>query len=125
MSSAQLVQKAVALLEGKKAEDIVVLDIRELTSIGDFFVIASANNTTLVKTLAEEVEDKFSQEGIEPRRVEGAKSAMWILMDYADVVIHIFYSEQRDFYCLERLWADAPRIPVENGQCVIEGGSHS
>ena len=110
------VKQAVALLDSKKAEDIVVLDIRELTSIGDFFIIASAGNTTLVKTLAEEIEDKFAAQGIEPRRVEGASSAMWILIDYADVVIHIFYNEQRDFYCLERLWADAPKIKVVGGE---------
>jgi len=119
-NSLQFIKKAVALLDSKKAEDIVVLDIRERTSIGDFFIIASGGNTTLVKTLAEELEDKFSAEGIEPRRVEGASSAMWILMDYGDVVIHIFYNQQRDFYCLERLWADAPKIEVVGGQLAIE-----
>lgn len=114
--SLQFVKQAVALLDSKKAEDIVVLDIRERTSIGDFFIIASAGNTTLVKTLADELEDKFAAEGIEPRRVEGASSAMWILMDYGDVVVHIFYNEQRDFYCLERLWADAPKHKAVDGQ---------
>jgi len=118
--SLQFVKKAAALLDSKKAEDIVALDIRELTSIGDFFVIASGGNTTLVKTLAEELEDKFAAEGVEPRRVEGAGSAMWILMDYGDVVIHIFYKEQREFYCLERLWADAPKFEAVNGQLEIE-----
>lgn len=120
--SVEFVKKAVSLLDAKKAEDIVVLDIRELTSMGDFFIIASAGNTTLVKTLADEIEDKFSQEGVEPRRVEGASSAMWILMDYADVVIHIFYNETRDFYCLERLWADAPRLEVKDGAILTEEG---
>ena len=119
--SLQFIKKAVALLDAKKAEDIVVLDIRELTSIGDFFIIASGGNTTLVKTLADELEDKLAAEGIEPRRIEGASSAMWILMDYGDVVVHIFYSEQRDFYCLERLWADAPKIKAVDGQLEIIG----
>lgn len=118
MSPKELMEQAVRLLDGKKAEDIAVLDIGTLTSIGDYFVIASANNTTLVKTLAEEVEEKLSGQGVEPRRVEGAGSAMWILMDYCDVVIHVFYSETRDFYCLERLWADAPRLDV---QSIIDG----
>jgi len=112
-NSLQFVEKAVRLLDSKKAEDIVVLNIGELTSIGDYFVIASGNNTTLVKTLSEELDEKFSKEGIEPRRIEGASSAMWILMDYVDVVIHLFYSETRDFYCLERLWADAPQLDVQ------------
>ena len=111
-TSLEFVEKAVRILDAKKAEDIVVLDIRELTSIGDFFIIASGNNTTLVKTLAEELEEKFSQEGIKPRRVEGTSSSMWILMDYADVVVHLFYNETRDFYCLERLWADAPKLQL-------------
>ena len=119
--SLQFVKQAVSLLDAKKAEDIVVLDIRELTSIGDFFIIASAGNTTLVKTLAEELEDKFAAEGIEPRRVEGASSAMWILMDYADVIVHVFYNEQRDFYCLERLWADAPKFKAVDGKLDIDG----
>jgi len=113
MTSLQMVEKAVRLLDSKKAEDIQVLDIRELTSIGDFFIIASGNNTTLVKTLSQELDEKFSQEGIQPRRIEGASSAMWILMDYVDVMIHLFYNEQRDFYCLERLWADAPKLDVQ------------
>ena len=112
-TSLDMVKTAVRLLESKKAEDVVVLDIRELTSIGDFFIIASGNNTTLVKSLADALEDKFSQQGIQPRRIEGAASAMWILMDYTDVVVHIFYNEQRDFYCLERLWADAPKLDID------------
>ena len=110
MTPNEIMQKTVKLLDAKKAEDIAVLDIRELTSIGDYFIIASASNTTLVKTLAEEVEDKLSEQGVQPRRIEGANSAMWILIDYYDVVVHIFYAETRGFYCLERLWGDAPRL---------------
>jgi len=113
-NSVQFVETAVRLLDSKKAEDIVVLDIREVTSIGDFFIIASGNNTTLVKTLSEELGQKLSKDGFTLRRVEGTNSAMWILMDYVDVVIHLFYSETRDFYCLERLWADAPRLDVQS-----------
>ncbi|MGI6403159.1 MAG: ribosome silencing factor [Oscillospiraceae bacterium] len=112
MTSKEIVKTTVKLLDAKKAEDIVVLDIQNLTSLGDYFIIASAGNTTLVKTLAEEVEEKLSAQGVEPRKVEGASSAMWILMDYNDVVIHIFYSETREFYCLERLWGDAPKLDI-------------
>jgi len=112
MTSKDIVKKAVQILDSKKAEDIVVLDIQKLTSLGDYFVIASSNNTTLVQTLAEEVEEKLSEAGVEPRKVEGATSAMWILMDYNDVVIHIFYNQTREFYCLERLWGDAPKLDV-------------
>ncbi|MCL2579828.1 MAG: ribosome silencing factor [Oscillospiraceae bacterium] len=107
------VEKAVKLLDAKKAEDIVVLDLRELTSIGDFFIIASGNNITLVKSLAEELEEQMAKDGLRPRRIEGANSSMWILMDYVDVVVHLFYNETRDFYCLERLWADAPKLDLK------------
>lgn len=108
--SLELVKQVVKLLDNKKAERITVLDIGNLTTLGDYFVIASGTNTTQVKALAAEIEDKLSQQGIEPKRVEGESSAMWILMDYYDVIIHIFYNETRDFYGLERLWADAAEV---------------
>lgn len=110
MTSIELVKFAVNLLENKKATDISILDIREVTSLGDYFVVASGGSTTQVKALAGELEDKLSQQGVEPKRVEGEGSASWILMDYNDVIVHIFNHETRDFYCLERLWGDAPRI---------------
>lgn len=110
MTSIELVKFAVKLLENKKATDISVLDIREVTSLGDYFVVASGGSTTQVKALAGELEEKLSGQGIEPGRIEGESSASWILMDYGDVIVHIFNHETRDFYCLERLWGDAPRI---------------
>lgn len=110
MTSKELVKFVAKLLDSKKAERITVLDIGNLTTLGDYFVIASGKSNTQVKALAGEVEDKLAEQGIEPRRVEGESSAMWILMDYQDVVIHIFYDETRDFYGLERLWADAVEV---------------
>jgi ribosome-associated protein len=107
-----MVKYAVKLLDDKKATDIAVLEVGRLTTLGDYFVIASGGSSTQVKALAEELEDKFSAQGIEPRRKEGERTAMWILMDYGDVLIHVFYHETRDFYCLERLWADAPQVDV-------------
>lgn len=112
MTSKELVEFSCRLLDNKKATDIVVLDIRNVTSLGDYFVIASGSSSTQVKALAAELEDKLSKEGVEPGRVEGESSAMWVLMDYNDVIVHVFLAETRDFYCLERLWADAPRIDV-------------
>lgn len=112
MTSIELVKFSVKLLEEKKAMDISVLDIREVTSLGDYFVVASGGSTTQVKALADELEGKLSQQGIEPKRVE--RSASWILMDYGDVIVHIFNHEARDFYCLERLWGDAPRIEASD-----------
>lgn len=113
MTSMQMVALAAKTLDDKKATDITVLDIRELTTLGDYFVIASGSSSTQVKALAGELEHKFTQQGIEPRRVEGEKSAMWVLMDYGDVIIHIFYHETRDFYCLERLWGDAKKLDTQ------------
>lgn len=113
MTSIELIKFAAKLLDNKKATDIVALDIRAVTSLGDYFLVASGTSTTQVKALSEELEQKLSAQGIEPRRVEGERSAMWILMDYNDVIIHIFNHDTRDFYCLERLWADAPRLDTD------------
>jgi len=112
MTSKEMVDFSVKLLDDKKARDITVLEIGKLTTIGDYFVIASGMSSTQVKTLAEELEEKFTGKGIEPKRVEGERSAAWILLDYGDVIFHIFYHETRDFYMLERLWADAPQVNV-------------
>lgn len=114
MNSKEMVEFAVKLLDSKKARDIRVLEVGKITSLGDYFIIASGGSTTQVKALAQEVEDKLSQQGIEPKRIEGEKSAAWILLDYYDVIIHIFGEETRDFYCLERLWADAPLMDISN-----------
>lgn len=113
MTSLEMVHQVVKLLDNKKAIDIEVLGIGEVTSLGDYFVIASGSSNTQVKTLAAEVEDKLSALGIEPGRVEGEASAAWILMDYGDVIVHIFHKDSRSFYCLERLWADAKKVDVE------------
>lgn len=107
MTSLELATKIAKLLDSKKATDIRVLRIREISSLGDYFVLASANNSTLVQALTDEVDFTLGHEGIEPRRIEGYSSANWILMDYNDVIVHIFHEETRQFYSLERLWSDA------------------
>lgn len=113
MTSYELVQFSARLLDNKKATDIEILEIGDVTSLGDYFIIASGRSTTQVKALAGELEDKLSQQGLEPRRVEGETSAMWILMDYGDVIVHIFNHDTRDFYSLERLWSDAKHLDVQ------------
>ena len=113
MTSLELACEVAKLLDRKKAADILALEIKDLTAIGDYFVIASAGSTTQVKALADEVEEQLSKLGYEPRRREGYQSAQWILLDYYDVIVHIFYKETREFYSLERLWADAPRVNLE------------
>ncbi|MEG1687350.1 MAG: ribosome silencing factor [Angelakisella sp.] len=113
LTSEQLVERIVKILDSKQALDITALQIKELTTIGDYFVVAAGNSNTQVKALASEVEDQLSKLGIEPKRVEGTQSALWILMDYYDVIVHIFYKETREFYSIERLWNDAPRLDIE------------
>ena len=112
MNSEELVKKIVGTLDNKKGMDIVGIDIRELTTIGDYFVLVTGTSVPHVKALAEEVEEALSKEGGEPRRGEGAQTATWILMDYQDVILHIFTKETREFYNMERLWSDAPRLDL-------------
>ncbi len=101
-------------LDGKKAEDIRAIKITDLTVLADYFIIANGTSTTHTKTLAEEVEYQFSQLGIEPNRKEGYNSSNWIILDYGDIVVHIFYKETRDHYQLERLWSDGESIDIES-----------
>lgn len=105
--------KAVATaLNAKKAQDIKAIRIAEVTSIADYFVIASATNTTQVKALADAVEEHMTKLGIEPRCVEGYVAATWVVLDYYDVLVHIFCGETRGFYALERLWSDGKDVDL-------------
>jgi ribosome-associated protein len=98
----------------KKADDILVLEVGEIIAITDVFVIASGSNTRQVRTICDEVEAALTRDaGTKPRSVEGLDDASWVLLDYADFVVHVFLQETRDYYALERLWTDAPRIAWE------------
>lgn len=113
MNSLELVKQIVKALDGKKADKIDVIQISDLTIISDYFVIASANNTTHVKALADEVEFELKNSGRATARVEGYQNANWIVLDYSDVVVHVFYEETRNFYNLEKLWSDGKKIDLE------------
>ncbi|HHV30018.1 ribosome silencing factor [Acetivibrio mesophilus] len=106
MESNEMAAKIVSILEEKKAKDLNTIDIREISILADYFIICSGTSTTHIKTLADEVEEKMEQAGIELIHKEGYNSARWILLDYGDIVIHIFHEEDRGFYNLERLWSD-------------------
>ena len=98
----------------KKGDDIVILDVGAVLVITDSFVITSAPNDRLVRTIAEEVERRVKEAGgPAPLRIEGQREAEWVLLDYGDFVVHVFLEETRRFYDLERLWADAPRVAWE------------
>ncbi len=103
----------IKALDSKKAEGIQAIKITDLTVIADYFVIANGNSSTQTKTLAEEVEYQMTQAGIEPERKEGYGGSNWIILDYADIVVHVFYKETREHYQLERLWADGEKIDIE------------
>ena len=112
MTSLELAREIGKILDSKKATDIKIMDIGGHSSLGDYFVLASASNTTQTKALCDEIEEQLFKKGLEPRRIEGYQSASWILLDYVDVIVHIFYKETREFYSLERLWADVQQIEL-------------
>lgn len=114
MTSLEQARKIVQVMDSKKAKDIRLIKIEGISSLGDYFVVASASNTTQVKAIADEVEDEMTKLGLEPNRVEGRQSAQWILMDYYDVMVHVFLDEVRSFYNLERLWSDAPQLDISD-----------
>ena len=99
---------------GKKALDLVVLDVRELTSFSDIFIICSGRSNRQVSAIAEYVQVNLKKHDIKPLSVEGKKEGHWVLLDYGHVIIHVFYEPVRAFYDLEGLWIDAKRIKIES-----------
>ena len=97
----------------KKAFDIRILDIRELTTVADYFIILSGNSTIQTRTIADEIEEKMEEAGYSLLSKEGHESARWILLDFADIIVHVFHKEDRDFYNLEKLWVDAKVLNIE------------
>lgn len=104
----------VKAVMGKKATDLVLLDIRGLSSIADFFIICSGSSNRQVMAIAEFIQVDLKKHGIKPLGVEGIKEGHWILLDYGHVIIHVFYEPLRSFYDLEGLWTDAKRINTES-----------
>jgi ribosome-associated protein len=105
----------------KQGADIAILDVHELIVITDFFVIASGSSDRQVKTIVDEVEKAVRGHGVRPVRREGESENRWVLLDYVDVVVHVFADEERDYYDLERLWRDAPRIPWQDSDAASSG----
>lgn len=112
MSAAQDSQmtRFVKAVLGKKALDVVLLDVRDLTSLSDTFIICSGRSNRQVTAIAEHIRTDLKKQGLAPLSIEGLKDGHWVLMDYGHVVIHVFYDTVRRFYDLEGLWSDAPRI---------------
>lgn len=113
----ELIEKIAGILYEKKAQNIVALDVSGMTVITDCMLIANGRSALQVKALADEVEDRLSELGIEPARKEGQQEGRWIVLDYGSVLVHIFHAEEREFYRLDKLWeADQNRIalPFDN-----------
>ena len=105
--AAAVAYKAIA---DKLGEDIVVLDIKEISSLADYFVIAQGKNTIHVRAMAEHVDEQLAKVDVKTRHVEGYAASRWILMDFGFMVVHLFCKEEREYYRLERLWADARHV---------------
>lgn len=105
-----LVGKAILALEDKKAEDIRIIDISEVSVIADYFIIANGNNVSQIQAMADEVEERLYKAGCPLKQKEGYTNANWVLLDFGDIIIHIFDKENRLFYDLERIWRDGVLI---------------
>lgn len=122
VSQQEVIKTIVKALDSKRAENIRAVGVRDISILADYFVIASASSTTQTKALADAVEYELSKIGITPYRIESDSSLNWILLDYQDIIVHVFYKETRKFYDLENLWADGTPIDIseyvikENGQ---------
>jgi len=108
MTAGRLARRAAAIILGKLGEDVVVLDLRGRSPLADYFVIATATSTIHAQAIAEDLALELKHEGEQIHHLEGAENGVWILLDYFNVVVHIFYGETRQFFGLERLWGDAP-----------------
>ncbi len=112
MTIEQIWQTAVHMLDKHKAEDIKVLEVSNITSIADYFLLASGGSANQVKSLSDYVEEELAKGGKQPIRTEGYASGNWITLDYGDVLVHVFRRETREFYDLERLWVDATDVDI-------------
>ncbi|MDE7365455.1 MAG: ribosome silencing factor [Ruminococcus sp.] len=114
MTEQQKLELIVKSLDSKRGEDIQVIRIADLTILADYFVIVNGTSNTHARTLADEVEFQLSQHGIEPDRREADTSNTWIILDYDDILVHVFYKETRNFYELEGVWADGEQIDISS-----------
>lgn len=100
------------VLLDRRAINLVILEVKNLSSFADYFLICSGNSDRQVQAIASHVEEELGSEGVHPLGVEGKREGRWVLLDYGDVIVHVFYQPVREFYDLERLWSEAPRIEL-------------
>ena len=110
MNNTEILDTIVSVLEDKKAKEIKILEVKDVTLVADYFVICSGTSTTHIKALADELEIKLEEKGIKMHHREGYNSARWILLDYSDVIIHVFHQDDRMYYNLEKIWSQAKDV---------------
>ena len=110
MTSKEYCKVAIAALEDRKAEDVKVIDIQEISPVADYFVIANGTNQNQIQAMRDACEEALYKAGLKDRHIEGNSNSTWILMDYGDIIVHIFSKEDRLFYDLERIWRDGKVI---------------
>ncbi len=114
MKSREMAKLAVKALEDKKGEEIRVIDISEVSVLADYFIIANGSNTNQVQALCDSVSEELGRKGVHARQVEGYDSANWILLDFGDIIVHVFDKENRLFYDLERIWRDGKLVESDS-----------
>jgi ribosome-associated protein len=110
LDPAQLAKNALDIASDKKASDIILLDIRDVAAFADYFVICSANNTRQIQAIADTIDEELSKQGAKVLHREGVAETGWLLLDFGDVIVHIFGAREREYYRLERLWAEAKTV---------------
>ena len=114
LSGSETAEIAAKAALDRKANTVVSLDLRGLSSVADFFVVCSGNSDTHVEGIADIIEEKLKELGLRPWHREGRRKATWVVLDYIDVMVHVFTEEARNFYDLERLWGDAPKVTYDD-----------
>jgi ribosome-associated protein len=109
----QLVRQAARAALDKKAMDVVVLDVQRISAIADYFLLCSGRSTTHIQTITDSIRQGLKAEGVRVRHAEGLPESGWVLLDYGGVLVHVFLADARAYYALERLWGDAPSLPLE------------
>ena len=114
ISTNEMAKLAIKAIEDKKAEDITIIDISEISTISDYFIICSGNNHSQIQAICDSIDEMLGRNGINAKQVEGYESAAWVLMDYRDIIIHVFDKQNRLYYDLERIWRDGKKIEIND-----------
>jgi ribosome-associated protein len=112
-SARRTAQRAARVALDKKAADLIVLDVQGVSSVADYFLVCSGKSTPHLRTIIDAIRTELKADGVRPLHAEGRPESGWVLLDYGDVLVHVFLEDTRAYYALERLWGDAPSVPIE------------